>query len=192
VLTVPGGDASHVAALDDDGFLALLHERFGWRLGRLTRPGRRVSYPLQRVQAMRLTAPRAVLVGNAAQTLHPIGAQGFNLGLRDALTLAELLIERSRVAGDPGAADLLDVYARRRREDRDGTIAMSDGLVRMTANDAAPLKLLRSLGLIALDRVPALQATLVHRGMGFRGHVPQLALGDADQSLAGAVARARR
>jgi 2-octaprenyl-6-methoxyphenol hydroxylase len=106
--------------------------------------------------------------------------------------LAELLIERSRVGGDPGAADLLDEYARRRREDRDGTIAMSDGLVRMTANDAAPLKLLRSLGLIALDRVPALQAALVHRGMGFRGHVPQLALGDADQSLADAAAWARR
>jgi 2-octaprenyl-6-methoxyphenol hydroxylase len=192
VLTVPGGDASRVAALDDDGFLALLHERFGWRLGRLTRPGRRVSYPLQRVQSMRLTAPRAVLVGNAAQTLHPIGAQGFNLGLRDALTLSELLIERSRGAGDPGAADLLDEYAQRRREDRDGTIAMSDGLVRMTANDAAPLKLLRSLGLIALDRVPALQAALVRRGMGFRGHVPRLALGGADPSLADAVARARR
>jgi len=192
VLTVPGSDASRVAALADDGFLALLHERFGWRLGRLARPGRRVSYPLQRVQSMRLTAPRAVLVGNAAQTLHPIGAQGFNLGLRDALALAELLIERSRVAGDPGAADLLDEYARRRREDRDGTIAMSDGLVRMTANDAAALKLLRSLGLIALDRVPALQAELVRRGMGFRGHVPQLALGGADHSPSGVAAGARR
>ena len=182
VLTVPGSDAARVAALDDDGFLALLHERFGWRLGRLTRPGRRVSYPLNRVQSMRLAAGRAVLVGNAAQTLHPIGAQGFNLGLRDALTLAELLVERSRAGGDPGAGDLLDEHVRRRQEDRDGTIAMSDGLVRMTANDAAPLKLLRSLGLIALDRVPALQAALVSRGMGFRGHVPQLALGADRQS----------
>jgi len=192
VLTVPASDAARVAALDDDAFLALLHERFGWRLGRLSRPGRRVSYPLQRVQSMRLTAARAVLVGNAAQTLHPIGAQGFNLGLRDALTLAELLIERSRVAGDPGAADLLDEYARRRHEDRDGTIAMSDGLVRFTANDAAPLKLLRSLGMIALDRIPALQAAVVRRGMGFGGHVPQLALRDANQMAPGLAAGARR
>ena len=191
VLTVPRDDAPRVAALDDDGFLALLHERFGWRLGRFSRPGRRVSYPLQRVQSMRLTAARAVLVGNAAQTLHPIGAQGFNLGLRDALTLSELLVGCSRAAGDPGAADLLDEYTRRRREDRDGTIAMSDGLVRMTADDAAPLKLLRSLGLIALDRVPALQAALVRRGMGFRGQVPQLAL-DAGQSAAGVAAGPRR
>ncbi|HSC11494.1 MAG TPA: 2-octaprenyl-6-methoxyphenyl hydroxylase [Rhodanobacteraceae bacterium] len=191
VLSVPGSDAARVSALDDDAFLALLHERFGWRLGRLSRPGRRVSYPLQRVQSMRLTAARAVLVGNAAQTLHPIGAQGFNLGLRDALTLAELLIQRSG-GGDPGGADLLDEYARRRQEDRDGTIAMSDGLVRFTANEAAPLKLLRSLGLIALDRIPALQAAVVRRGMGFRGHVPQLALSDADQLAPRLAAGARQ
>ena len=66
---------------------------------------------------------------------------------------------------------------------------MSDGLVRLTANDAAPLKLLRSLGLIALDRIPALQAAVVRRGMGFRGHVPQLALGDADESAPAAGMR---
>jgi 2-octaprenyl-6-methoxyphenol hydroxylase len=184
VLTVPGDDAQRVAALDDAGFLALLHERFGWRLGRFTRPGRRVSYPLQRVQAMRLFAPRAVLVGNAAQTLHPIGAQGFNLGLRDALTLAEMLVERARDGADPGAPDLLGAYASRRREDREGTIAMSDGLVRLSANDAPPLKLLRSLGLIALDRVSVLQAELVRRGMGFRGQVPQLALRDGGLRMA--------
>lgn len=176
VLTVPCDDAVRVAALDDAGFLDLLHERFGWRLGRLARPGRRVSYALQRVQAQRLSAPRAVLVGNAAQTLHPIGAQGFNLGLRDALTLAELLVDAGASA-DPGAADLLARHAQDRRADREGTAAMSDGLARWTANEAPPLKLLRSLGLVALDRVLPLQAAIVRRGMGFRGRVPRLALG---------------
>ncbi|HEX6834885.1 MAG TPA: 2-octaprenyl-6-methoxyphenyl hydroxylase [Rudaea sp.] len=175
VLTVPAEDAERVAALDDDGFVALLQERFGWRLGRFGRPGKRVSYPLRRVQATRVTAPRAVLVGNAAQTLHPIGAQGFNLGLRDALTLAELL---TADRGDPGAPARLDAYAARRREDREGTAALSDGLARWTANDAVPFKLLRSIGLVALDRIAPLQAAFVRRGMGFRGHVPRLALGD--------------
>jgi 2-octaprenyl-6-methoxyphenol hydroxylase len=179
VLTVPGIDAADVAALDDAGFLELLHARFGWRLGRLTRPGRRVSYPLRRVQANRLVAPRGVIVGNAAQTLHPIGAQGFNLGLRDALTLAELLVECAQSGRDPGAAALLADHAQRRRDDRQGTIAMSDGLARLTANESPPLKLLRSLGLLALDRVPPLQAALARRGMGFRGSVPRLALGDS-------------
>ena len=175
VLTVPANDAARVAALDDAGFIELLQERFGWRLGNLARPGKRVSYPLVRVQARRLHAPRAVLIGNAAQTLHPIGAQGFNLGLRDALTLAESLVERG---GDPGAHELLARHAELRREDRDGTIAMSDGLARWTAHAAPPLRLLRSLSLLALDRITPLQEALVRRGMGFRGQPPRLALGE--------------
>jgi len=175
VLTVPAVDAVRVAALDDVGFIALVQDKFGYRLGRLARPGKRVSYPLMRVQAQRLHASRALLVGNAAQTLHPIGAQGFNLGLRDALTLAELLVERG---GDPGAPELLRTYAERRREDREGTIAMSDGLARWTANDAPPLKLLRCLSLLAVDRIAPLQQALVRRGMGFRGRPPRLALGE--------------
>jgi 2-octaprenyl-6-methoxyphenol hydroxylase len=172
VLTVPSADASRVANFDDAAFVACLHERFGWRLGKLSKPGRRMPYPLKRVQAQRLIAPRAVLIGNAAQTLHPIAAQGFNLGLRDALTLAELL----RDAGDPGAISLLSDYAECRRADRDGTIAMSDGLARWTGNDSPPLKVLRSLGMLALDRIEPLQSALVSRSMGFRGVVPNLAL----------------
>lgn len=184
VLTVPSDDAQRVAALDDAGFVSLLQQRFGFRLGRFIRPGKRVSYPLKRVQALRLIAPRTVLIGNAAQTLHPIGAQGFNLGLRDALTLADLLIDCAPAGGDPGAASLLNEYAHRRREDREGTIALSDGLARWTANEALPLKLLRSFGLLALDRIAPLQAALVRRGMGFRGQTSRLAL-DATLSSRG-------
>ena len=178
VLTVPTADAARVAALDDAGFLELLHERFGYRLGRLSRLGKRVSYPLARVMAQRLVAPRTVVVGNAAQTLHPIAAQGFNLGLRDALTLAEMLIEQLSAGGDPGDADLLARYAARRREDREGTAAMSDGLARWTADESLPLKLARSFGLVALDRIAPLQDMFVRRGMGFRGDVPRLGLGN--------------
>ncbi len=172
VLTVPTDDAARVVAFDAMAFVECLHQRFGWRLGRFSRPGRRVSYPLKRVQAQRLIAARSVLIGNAAQTLHPIGAQGFNLGLRDALTLAELL----RDAADPGADTMLSDYVARRREDREGTIAMSDGLARWTSSESPPLKILRSLGLLALDRIEPLQSALVARGMGFRGIVPDLAL----------------
>ncbi len=176
IMTVPAAEAVRVAALDDAGFIAELHERFGYRLGKFTRLGRRVSHPLTRVFARRLIAPRAVLVGNAAQTIHPIGAQGFNLGLRDALTLAELLVAQARAQGDVGDAALLQRYVERRREDREGTAAMSDGLARWTANEALPLKLLRSAGLIAIDRIAPLKQALVSRGMGFRGQAPALAL----------------
>jgi len=115
-----------------------------------------------------LTGPRAVLVGNAAQTVHPIGAQGFNLGLRDALTLAELVVG----APDPGAAELLARYAARRAPDRDGTMAMSHGLVRLACLAQPLLAPLRSLALLACDRVPPLQRAFARRGMGFRGELP--------------------
>lgn len=177
VMTVSTEQANHVAALDDNGFLDLVQQRFGYRVGRFTRPGKRVHYPLRRVQAQSLIAPRAVLIGNAAQTVHPIGAQGFNLGLRDALTLTEVLIEAKRVNADPGDLHLLASYAARREPDRTGVIAFSDGLVHLFRNEFLPLRILRSLGLLALDRVAPLKQMLALRGMGFRGEVPLLSYG---------------
>lgn len=172
VLTVPAAQADAVAALDDDAYVALAQRRLGWRLGRLSRPGRRFPYAIQRVVAARLTAPRAVLVGNAAQTIHPIGAQGFNLGLRDALTLAELVAQ----SGDPGDESLLDAYAARRAPDREGTMAMSHGLVRLACLPLPALAPLRSLALLACDRVPSFKEVLLRHGMGFRGTPPQAVL----------------
>jgi 2-octaprenyl-6-methoxyphenol hydroxylase len=166
-------DAERVIALDDDAYRSYLQQRFGGRAGRFTRVGRRSAYPIVSHVAEALTARRAVLVGNAAQTLHPIGAQGFNLGLRDALTLAELLGERSDDR-DPGDARI-DAYPALRREDRERTHAFSDGLARLTSNESLPLHVLRSLGLIALDSLPGLRAPLVAGAMGYRGVVPRLA-----------------
>ena len=150
-----------------------LQTAFGWRAGRFEVVGPRSRYPIRRVVAAATTAPRAVLVGNAAQTLHPIGAQGFNLGLRDALTLAELVAD----AADPGASALLERYAARRREDRSRTLAFSDGLARLTSNPSPLVRPLRSLGLLAIDRDAALQAMLAGGAMGYRGDVPRLCRG---------------
>ncbi|MEO7067817.1 MAG: 2-octaprenyl-6-methoxyphenyl hydroxylase [Rhodanobacter sp.] len=168
VLTVAADVADAVAALDDDGFIALAQRRFGWRLGRLSRPGKRFPYAIRRVAAQQTIGPRAVLVGNAAQTIHPIGAQGFNLGLRDALTLAELVAD----ASDPGAAELLTRYAARRAPDREGTMAMSHGLVQLACLEQPALAPLRSLALLACDRLPPLRRALAQHGMGFRGEPP--------------------
>ncbi|MFT3761858.1 MAG: 2-octaprenyl-6-methoxyphenyl hydroxylase [Pseudoxanthomonas sp.] len=162
--------ADAVAALDEAAWLARIQRAFGWRAGRFLASGERSAYPIVRVLAGRLVAPRAVLLGNAAQTIHPIGAQGFNLGLRDALTLAELVGE----AEDPGASALLEAYAQRRREDRERTLRFSDGLARITGNDSPLLRPLRSLGLFAAGRLPAVQSMLVGGAMGFRGEVPAL------------------
>ncbi|WP_045728505.1 2-octaprenyl-6-methoxyphenyl hydroxylase [Xanthomonas sp. GPE 39] len=164
-------DADAVAALDEEAWLRRLQDALGWRVGRLLGSGERSVYPIVQVLADRLTDARAVLLGNAAQTLHPLGAQGFNLGLRDALTLAELL-EHDRT--DPGAPTLLQDYVQRREQDRQRTVAFSGGLARLTANPASVLRPLRSLGLLAAARAAPLQSLLVGGAMGFRGEVPRL------------------
>lgn len=171
-------EADAVAALDTAAFLARLQDAFGWRAGRFLDVGPRTAYPIQRVLAERTVAPRAVLVGNAAQTLHPIGAQGFNLGLRDALTLLEC-IEAAQVLGeDIGGAGVLSGWAARRREDRERTLAFSDGLARATANPSPLAAALRGLGLFALDHDAALRARVVGGAMGYRGDVPRLCRGE--------------
>lgn len=167
---VPREDAEAVAALSDSDFLARVQDAFGWRAGRFLSCGPRSAYPIIGSVAERLVASRAVLVGNAAQSLHPLGAQGFNLGLRDALTLAECIADTS----DAGDADVLARYAQRRTADRERTLAFSDGLARLTANDAPLLRPLRSAGLLSADAMGWLQAWLVGGAMGYRGDVPAL------------------
>ncbi|KAG1597895.1 hypothetical protein G6F46_014237 [Rhizopus delemar] len=142
----------------------------GWRA---TRPPR--AYPLIQVLARALAGERAVLLGNAAQTIHPLGAQGFNLGLRDALTLAELLEDAHE---DAGSDALLQAYVARREEDRRQTVAFSGGLARLTSNPAPLMRPLRSLGLVAAQRA-SVQSMLVGGAMGFRGEVPRLGRGEA-------------
>jgi 2-octaprenyl-6-methoxyphenol hydroxylase len=174
VLTVSADRHDEVAAMDDAAFLALAQQRFGWKLGAFSRPGRRFPHRIRRVLADALTAPRAVLVGNAAQTVHPIGAQGFNLGLRDALTLAELI----GASSDPGTPHLLNEYASRRQADRDGVLAYSHGLIALACLAQPALAPLRSLAMLAVDGVPLLRRAVARRGMGFRG-VPPAATLDA-------------
>jgi 2-octaprenyl-6-methoxyphenol hydroxylase len=173
ICTVASADAARVAALDDAGYRDYFQQRFGWRAGRVLRVGRRSSHPLARVLAERSVDARVLLMGNAAQTIHPVGAQGFNLGLRDALALAQLL----EPGADPGADALLARWLDSRREDRERTLAFSDGLARLTANPSLSLRALRSFGLFALGNVPGLAAPLAAGAMGFRGDVPELARG---------------
>lgn len=158
VLTCRAGESECIAALDDASFLALLQERFGPRV-RLTRAGPRKIYPLGLRMRRRVVADRAVWIGNAAQTLHPVAGQGFNLALRDIAELADTLTG----AADPGNAALLARYASRRRLDRHLTTEFTSGLVQLFSNDIAPLKLLRGAGLLALDLCPPARSFLARR-----------------------------
>lgn len=177
VWTVRSERCDDVLALSDREFLAVLQERFGNRLGRMRRVGARSAYPLALLRAERYTSERLALVGNAAHTLHPVAGQGFNLGLRDAAALAELIVEAGRSGGDPGAEPLLARYEAWRRQDQRRAITLTDGLVRVFTSDFAPLVLARNLGMIALDLVPALKSALARQTMGLAGRLPRLARG---------------
>lgn len=168
---VASNQAQAVAALGDGDFLARVQSVFGWRAGRFLAVGPRSMYPMQSCVAATLVAPRAVLVGNAAQSIHPLGAQGFNLGLRDALTLAECIAGQ---LDDPGSDAGLQRYAARRGEDRARTLAFSDGLAKLTANSSLLARPLRSAGMLAVDALGWLQGGLVGGAMGYRGDVPRM------------------
>ncbi len=177
VLTVPAADAPRILALSDEAFLAHLQSRFGDRLGTFRRVGCRQGYPLTLIRSRESVRPRVALIGNAAHTLHPVAGQGFNLGLRDAATLAEVLLEARRVGKDPGGIDVLGQYARWRRGDQDRTVAFTDALARLFTSPLAPLRLGRSLGLIAFDLTPMAKRHLARQSMGLAGRLPRLARG---------------
>ncbi|HEV2284857.1 MAG TPA: 2-octaprenyl-6-methoxyphenyl hydroxylase [Steroidobacteraceae bacterium] len=167
-------DAPAVLALDEAAWLATLQARFGWRAGRFTRAGRRASYPLKLSRAAAPVATRTVLIGNAAQALHPVAGQGFNLGLRDAAMLAEVL---ANAAGDPGAPELLARFAAWRGGDRGGVVRFTDGLVKLFGDTRPGVGLLRNLGLLAFDLTPPAKSALARISLGFGGPSPRLARG---------------
>jgi 2-octaprenyl-6-methoxyphenol hydroxylase len=180
VLTLHTEDAAHVLAMSDAQFIAELQRRFGFRLGRFLQVGRRATYPLSITRAAQLSAGRCVVVGNAAQSLHPVAGMGFNLGLRDVASLAELIAERVRGESfDPGSAELLAQYDAWRATDRRGVIAFTDGLVRAFSSPLAALGVLRNIGLLAFDVSPQAKAALSRLSTGATGRTPKLARGVA-------------
>jgi 2-octaprenyl-6-methoxyphenol hydroxylase len=168
IWTVPADAAGAVLALDDAAFLAQAQQRFGRRAGSFLRVGARQPWPLRLQRALRIAGPRCVLVGNAAQTIHPIGAQGFNLGLRDVEALARYLVSAASAGADPGEAAGLAAHAAAREPDRAGTIELSDGLARAFVHRALPIRLLRSAAFVALERIAPLKRDLAWSLMGWR------------------------
>ncbi len=158
VLTCADDVVDAVKALDDTAFLALLQKRFGTR-HRFVAATPRVAYPLGLRYRPNPVAARQVWLGNAAQTLHPVAGQGFNLALRDIWELANAL------AGveDPGAVEVLASYARGRQADRRGAIGFTDLLILGFGTDFPPLRHVRGAGLLALDLLPALRGFVAKR-----------------------------
>ena len=179
VWTVSEDDADRVMALDDDAFLAELQQQFGYRLGTFSRVGKRASYPLILSKALRLTAKRSVLIGNSAHGLHPVSAQGFNLGMRDVAAIVDCIADArsSKAAFDPGNAALLEQYASWRRSDQKKLVRFTDGLVKLFGSERRPLRTLRSIGMLGFDLVPGVRSAFAKHTMGLAGRLPRLSRG---------------
>ena len=156
-----------VMTWSDARFCDELQKAFGWRLGRITHAGQRSAYPLALTTASQSISHRVALVGNAAQTLHPIAGQGFNLGLRDVMSLAETLAQAWRDHNDYGAYAILSHYQKRRQTDKEATIGVTDGLVHLFANRWAPLVAGRNAGLMAMELFIPARNVLAQRTLGW-------------------------
>ena len=163
----PQDKAEEVKAWSDERFCTELQKAFGWRLGRITHAGQRAVYPLSLTTASQSISHRLALVGNAAQTLHPIAGQGFNLGLRDVMSLAETLSQAWGEQKDCGAYPVLSHYQKRRQVDKEATIGVTDGLVHLFANRWAPLVAGRNLGLMAMELFIPARDVLAQRTLGW-------------------------
>ena len=159
--------AQVLCELDSKQFLDELRAEFGSRVGEFISVSGRASYPLKLRRAPRAPLDHVVLIGNAAQTLHPVAGQGFNLGLRDAWELAEHALS---AAVAPGSSAWLLGYHKRRDVDRGGGIGITHTLVQLFSNDLPPLRMARGLALTLLGCVPPLKNFLIRRmTFGARG-----------------------
>jgi 2-octaprenyl-6-methoxyphenol hydroxylase len=168
VWTASRADAERIAQLSDAEFLAALYRHFGGRQGRFLAASPRKTFPLRLAYTGSEALDHVVRIGNAAQTLHPVAGQGFNIGLRDAWELADLCGDTP--VGETGGAAMLARYARGRRVDVLGGLGFTDFLVRAFSNDIGPLRHARGLGLLALEALPPLKRFVARRMIfGARG-----------------------
>jgi 2-octaprenyl-6-methoxyphenol hydroxylase len=166
VWTERNATAQRMLTLDDAGFAQAIARRLGNHLGTVRVVGRRWNYPLGALHAHRYFDTRLVLVGDAAHTIHPIAGQGLNLGFRDVMALAELLIDASHRGDDCGAPDLLRRYQQQRRPDNLLMLAATDTLDRLFSNDNPLLRLARGVGIAAVHRAPPLKRLFMCQAMG--------------------------
>ncbi|EJG1989264.1 TPA: 2-octaprenyl-6-methoxyphenyl hydroxylase [Vibrio parahaemolyticus] len=156
-------DAQIVMELSESEFLERLQQDFGWRLGAMQKVGLRASYPLLLRHRKQNISHRFAIVGNAAQTLHPIAGQGFNLGIRDVVTLAEELVKQGE---DVGRYQGLIRFSQRREADRNETIWLTSSLVHVFSNDLLAMRIGRNTALAAMDNLSIFKQPLLRHTLG--------------------------
>jgi 2-octaprenyl-6-methoxyphenol hydroxylase len=184
VWTVRDEEVAEHLQLSDGQFLERLQRRLGRRAGPLLAVTPRHAYPLGLEYVRDHVRPRLVFIGNAAHLIHPVAGQGFNLGLRDAAALAEVLAQAAAAGEDPGLLETLQRYAAWRRPDYLRVMGMTDGLARLFSNDRKPLVVARNLGMVAMDLLPPARRGLTRQAMGMTGRQSRLASGLSLNGLA--------
>jgi 2-octaprenyl-6-methoxyphenol hydroxylase len=170
--------AKAVLELADDEFTAQLQDAFGYRLGAFSRVGKRVAYPLSLTKANGLVSRRSVVVGNAAHGLHPVAAQGFNLGMRDVAALCDCISDSLATDGrDAGSASVLEAYAEWREPDQKKLVRFTDGIVHLFGDKRPPVRSLRDIGMLGFDLVPGVRRAFAKHTMGLAGRLPRLSRG---------------
>ncbi len=152
---------AEIMTLPDQDFLQQLHQHFGDRVGRFLQVGKRISFPLKLAYLDPVTAPHLVVIGNAAQTMHPVAGQGFNVGLRDAWELAQMIAGQSLATW--GAPEMLRMYQAGRKTDTQRGLKFTDFLVNVFSNDLIGLNAIRGMSLGALDMLRPVKQQLVSK-----------------------------
>jgi len=166
VWTVENSALSDINCIDDAEFLHKVQAAFGFRLGRFLQISKRMVFAIQQLHAQSLYAQGVVLIGNAANTLHPVAAQGFNLGLRDVSILAQILLQAQQAGHELNSQLVLQKYANLRARDHQLTQKHTNGLVAVFASDASLVKYSRRLGILATQFIPWLNERVTAQGLG--------------------------
>lgn len=153
---------------DDAHFLATLQQAFGERAGTFVTAGRRGAYPLTRVLADKQVDGRCVIMGNAAHTLHPVAGQGFNLCMRDAHVLAQMMSAQVLKGADIGDTQLLKRYEKARQTDQKRVIRFCDAVVHGFTHPNPAIKLARNVALVAFDKLPNIKPLIANYAMGLK------------------------
>jgi len=167
-------DAEALMKGSEAEFLASLQQCFGYQLGELTLTAPRRAFPLSLIRADKMVVGRSVIIGNAVHQLHPVAGQGFNLGIRDVVQLAEMIQQQQHNNADIGDNALLNKYAESRQKDHDHTIGFTDNVVKIFSSDWLPMAAARSISLAVMDHIPAAKSVLARHAMGLAGRLPRV------------------
>jgi len=167
-----------IMGLSDRAFTAEVRRRTGDFLGEVKVIGGRWAYPLSLQYASGYVAPKVALIGDAAHGIHPISGQGLNLGLKDVAVLIEVLADAKRVGLDIGSTAVLENYSQWRTTDNASVYAITDAFNRLFSNDIGPVKLVRDLGMAAVDQVTPLKNFFMSHARGTVGELPKLLRGE--------------